>query len=148
MKKRNLLFPIFTAALALGSCQFESFDKRCAREAKEYTEQHCPLRLDPCTVMDSLKYEPESRTLQYYYTLEGLLDSTDVLTDEVVAGFREQLREDIVNSVQLRKYKEENIHFNYIYISKSTGKTSLFIEFTPDEYKTGNSRTSTNRPTE
>lgn len=136
MKRRNLLLPILAAATFFGSCQFESFDKRCAREAKEYTEQHCPLRVDPCTVLDSMKYEANSRTLQYYYTLEGLLDSTNILTPEVVDGFKQQLKNDIVNSVQLRKYKEEHINFNYIYKSKSSGATALDIKFAPSDYET------------
>lgn len=136
MKRRILLLPIFAAATFLGGCQFESFDKRCAREAQEYTEQHCPLRVDPCTVLDSMKYEANSRTLQYYYTLEGLLDSTNILTPEVVDGFKQQLKNDIVNSVQLRKYKEERINFNYIYKSKRSGTTTLDIKFAPSDYET------------
>lgn len=136
MKRRILFFPIFAATVFFGSCQFESFDKRCVREAEEYTEQHCPLRVDPCTVLDSMKYEENSRTLQYYYTLEGLLDSTNILTPEVVDGFKQQLKNDIVNSVQLRKYKEERINFNYIYKSKTTGATTLDIRFAPSDYET------------
>lgn len=136
MKKRNLFIPALTAIFMFSGCNFESFDKRCQREAKEYTEQQCPRRLDPCTVLDSMNYDINSRTLQYYYTLEGMLDSTNILTDEVVTGFKKQLKDDIINSVQLRKYKEEGINFNYIYISKSSGKTSLKILFTPKDYAT------------
>lgn len=140
MKRRNLLLPIFAACTLLGSCQFESFDKRCAREAEEYTEQHCPLRIDPCTVLDSMKYEANSRTLQYYYTLEGLLDSVNVLTPEIVEGFKQQLKNDIVNSVQLRKYKEERINFNYIYKSKNSGATALDIKFAPADYESSDTQ--------
>lgn len=128
--------PLLAAALLLSGCNFESFDKRCQREAKEYTEQQCPRRLDPCTILDSMKYDINTRTLQYFYTLEGMLDSTNVLTDQVVAGFRKQLKDDIINSVQLRKYKEEGINFDYIYLSRSTGKTALKLKFTPKDYKT------------
>lgn len=136
MKRKNLLLPIFATCTILASCQFESFDKRCAREAEEYTEQHCPLRIDPCTVLDSMKYDTDSRTLKYYYTLEGLLDSASILNDEVIVSFQQQLKDDIVNSVQLRKYKEERINFNYIYKSKNSGKSSLEILFTPKDYET------------
>lgn len=136
MKKRKLLIPVFATAAILGSCQFESFDKRCARESIEYTEQHCPLRIDPCTVLDSMAYDIDQRTLQYYYTLEGILDSTNTLTPEVVEGFTKQLKNDIINSVQLRKYKKERINFKYIYKSKATGKTSLSIQFAPADYET------------
>ena len=136
MKKKNYLFPILAAALFLGSCQFENFDERCAREAKEYTEQHCPLRIDPCTVLDSMTYASDKRTLQYYYTMEGLLDSTQILTPEVIADFKKQLEGEIVNSVQLRKYKEERINFRYCYKSKKSGKTVFDLRFTPEDYET------------
>lgn len=136
MKKKSFLFPILTASLLLSSCQFENFDERCVREAKEYTEQHCPLRVDPCTVLDSMVYDSDKRALQYYYTLEGILDSTQVLTPEVIEGFKEQLENDIVNSVQLRKYKEERINFSYCYKSKNTGKTIFDLRFTPADYET------------
>lgn len=136
MKKLNLFIPLLSLTALLSSCNFESFDKRCQREAEEYTEQQCPRRLDPCTILDSMKYDTKTRTMAYYYTLEGMLDTTDVLTDEVAANFRKQLKQDIINSVQLRKYKEEGINFDYIYLSRSTGKTTLKLNFTPKDYQT------------
>lgn len=135
MKKQKLFIPLLALTALLSACNFESFDKRCQREAEEYTEQQCPRRLDPCTVLDSMKYDLNTRTLQYYYTLEGFLDSTNVLTDQVVADFRKQLKNDLTNSVQLRKYKEEGINFDYIYLSKSTGETALKLKFTPKDYQ-------------
>lgn len=136
MKKKSYLFPILAAALFLGSCQFENFDERCTREAKEYTEQHCPLRIDPCTVLDSMTYDPEKRALQYSYTMEGILDSTQVLTPEVIEDFKKQVRSEIINSVQLRKYKAERINFSYCYKSKKTGNTVFEFRFTPTDYET------------
>lgn len=135
MKKQKLFIPLLALTALLSGCNFESFDKRCQREAEEYTEQQCPRRLDPCTILDSMRYDTDSRTLQYYYTLEGMLDSANVLTDQIVAGFRKQLKQDIINSVQLRKYKEEGINFEYIYLSRSTGKTYMKLNFTPKEYE-------------
>ncbi len=134
MKKQNILLGLLGAAALFTACDFENFDKRCQRESEEYTLQNCPQRIDPCTVLDSMKYDIPTRTLKYYYTLEGLLDSANVLTDAVVGDFREELKKDVVNSLQLKKYKEQRINFNYIYYSKATGKTSIEIKISPEEY--------------
>ena len=69
MKKINTTL-LLGALLGFCACHFESFDERCAREAREYTEKQCPRRMDQYTLMDSLTYDDHSRTLNYYYTLE------------------------------------------------------------------------------
>ena len=41
MKKINTTL-LLGALLWFCACHFESFDERCAREAREYTEKQCP----------------------------------------------------------------------------------------------------------
>ena len=53
MKKINTTL-LLGALLGFCACHFESFDERCAREAREYTEKQCPRRMDQYTLMDSL----------------------------------------------------------------------------------------------
>lgn len=139
MKKTNLIF-LFCASLALGACHFESFDERCEREAKEYTQKQCPRRLDKCTVVDSMVYDKSTHTLSYYYTLEGLLDDEQVMTDKVFDNYREQLLKNVVNSIELKAYKEKELNFSYYYYSKKTGKQRFTLTFTPEDYGTGNNK--------
>ena len=56
MKKINTTLLLGTL-LGVCACHFESFDERCAREAREYTEKQCPRRMDQYTLMDSLTYD-------------------------------------------------------------------------------------------
>ena len=48
-----LLSAVFLCALA--GCQ-ERFDERLQREAREFTEKHCPQEREPGTVLDSTTY--------------------------------------------------------------------------------------------
>lgn len=135
MTKRNTLILILAAGLASSACNYESFDERCIREAREFTEQQCPRRLDPCTILDSLTYDTQSRTLAYHYTVEGILDSAGVYTDDVISGFTKEVKNEVANSVQLRRYKQEKLNFDYVYISKSRGEECLRIKLTPKDYQ-------------
>ena len=142
MKKTNhVLF--LCAALTMTACDFESFDERCAREAKEYTEKQCPRRMDICTDMDSLTYDLETHTLNYYYTVEGELDTDSMMNEENCGKIEELLRKNVINSVELKTYKENGINFSYCYHSKTTGKVRFKACFTPKDYGTTPARTNT-----
>ena len=106
MKKINTTL-LLGALLGFCACHFESFDERCAREAREYTEKQCPRRMDQYTLMDSLTYDDHSRTLNYYYTLEGVLDNDTVMNAQACESLKDLLRKNVVNSVDLKSYKEK-----------------------------------------
>ena len=131
MMKKSLI--ILSALCGLSSCQ-ESFDERCTREAREYTEKQCPRRMDAYTVMDSLTYDTPSRTLHYFYTLEGLLDNDSVTSAEFQDALKDLLHKYIMNSVDLKTYKEKGLNFCYHYYSRSTGKERCKALFTPTDY--------------
>lgn len=94
MRKRNLMI-LWLAALMAGACHFESFDERCARETREYTQKQCPRRLDEHTIMDSTVYDTDTRTITYYYTFVGELDNVNQPTEEITRLLREQLRKNV-----------------------------------------------------
>lgn len=122
--------------LLLCSCQ-ESFDQRCQREAEEYTRKFCPRKVEASNTLDSTTYDIKTRTYCYWYTLSGQFD-----TPEALAALRQEretlrasLRNSLINSVELRKCKEEGINFAYIYRSAASGKTVLDIRFTKADYR-------------
>lgn len=134
MKRLHLISITAVSALLLTACNFESFEKRCAREAEEYTARHCPKRINKYTVIDSLTFNPETKTFGYYYTLEGDLDNDTIISKDIADSFRDQLKKELTNSVELKAYKERNLNFSYIYISQSTGKVRFETLFTPEDY--------------
>lgn len=126
---------LWGALLAFCACRhFENFDERCAREAREYTERQCPRRMDQYTLMDSLTYDVRSRTLNYYYTLEGVLDNDTVMNAQACESLKNLLRKNVANSVELKSHKEEGISFSYCYYSKTSGKVRFRALFTPEDY--------------
>lgn len=133
MKALNLIALTCLTTL-ISSCSFENFDERCAREAKEYTDKYCPRRMNDYTTMDSLVFNPHTRTFYYYYCLEGQLDNDSIITAKVANSFIEQLKKELTTSVELRAYKEKDVNFCYVYLSRSTGKTLFETTFTPDDY--------------
>lgn len=133
MKQPHCLL-LLLAALTTGACHFESFDERCARETREYTQKQCPRRLDEYTIMDSTVYDTDTRTITYHYTFEGLLDDTTQLTEDVARAFREQLRKNVINSVELKSYKEKGLKFCYRYLSRTTGRPLFTATIAPEDY--------------
>ena len=70
---------------------------------------------------------------QYYYTMEDSLYSQENL-NQYKEDIRNSLCKNIVNSIELKKYKEKNIAFQYIYIYRESKKRSLMYTFTSQDY--------------
>ena len=89
--KSNLYFSLFALSLfTLVACT-ESFEERCRREAREYTERQCPRLIDQYIVMDSMTYEDEPQGFTYHQTVQGELDNDSLLTPEAISTFQEEL---------------------------------------------------------
>lgn len=123
-------------SLLLFSCQ-ENFDERCKREAEEYTRKFCPRKVEAFNTLDSTTYDIKNRTYYYWYTLSGEFDTPQALI--ALRQARESLKasmlKSLINSVELKKCKEEGINFAYVYRSASFGKTVLVLRFTQEDYK-------------
>ena len=61
MKK---IIGICMAAMMVAACQ-ESLEDRCQREAKTYTEKHCPMPVGKDIVMDSMTFDKATHTISY-----------------------------------------------------------------------------------
>jgi len=123
-------------ALLLCSCQ-ENFDERCQREAKEYTRKFCPRRVEAFNTLDSTTYDMKTRTYYYWYTLSGKFDTPEAISalQQEYASLRTSVQKSLINSVELKKCKEEGINFTYVYRSASTGKNILELRFTKKDYR-------------
>ena len=119
MKKLITLLAISTIFLA---CQ-ESLEDRCAREAKTYTEKHCPVKVAPDIIFDSMAFDKSSHIISYAYTVSGVLDDAEVINRNMP---RERLLMEVKNSPHLQLYKEAGYSFRYIYYSAKNKGTQLF----------------------
>ena len=128
MKK---FFYIVLSALLLTACQ-ESFEDRCAREAKEFTLKKCPARINTTTTIDSMTFDKQTLTVCYYYTLSGNADNAMAIKQ---ANPRERLLNEVKNSVALKGAREHGYNIRYIYYSEANKGLVLFeATFNPDDY--------------
>lgn len=130
---RCLLAALLVALAA--SCGKETRDERFLREAREFTQKQCPKRVDPGTVMDSLTFDPEARSLTYDYTVSGALDADSLYTDELLSVFHEKVLREIKTSIPMKPYKDAGLSFVYRYTSDRSGARLLRLEFTPADYR-------------
>lgn len=126
---RNIVFLTMTCAL-LCACH-ESLEERAAREAREFTEKNCPVRISELVVTDSMTFEPATSTIHYYMTVNGRADTTDIN--------KKQLRADMVESIKgatnLRVYKEAGFGFCYTFFSqKHPGEKVAEVNITKKDY--------------
>ena len=94
MKK---IWIIIAVALVVTACQ-ETLEERCEREAKEYTEKHCPTPIAKDIVMDSMTFDKATHTITYAYTLSGQLDDSAVVNG---SNSRELLLQEVKNSTAI-----------------------------------------------
>lgn len=129
MKRLTVLLPLIGLLLSATGCRRqENKIDRYMREARELTEQ-CPMMLDACTQMDSLTYNEYGHHFTYNYTVINMPDSF-LLNRQT--QLREQLLQRLVNSPEMRPYKEDLMNFYYIYRTK--GKVLLQFGFFPEHY--------------
>ncbi len=127
-------FSLFTLSFfTLVACT-ESFEDRCRREAREFTERMCPRAMTPGMVMDSMVFVSDPIGFNYFYTLDGALDDSELLTQEVLSTFHDELLKNLREDISLKKYKERDFTFTYTYYSQSTGEVLTEAAFGPEEY--------------
>jgi len=73
--------------------------------------------------IDSLVFTPESRTLTYYFTAEGVIDNQEALKQHDLRGM---LLKELKNSTNMKDYKNAGYNFCYVYYSTKNKGTRLF----------------------
>lgn len=124
------LYIIILATFIFASCH-ESIEERAYRETREFTRKNCPAPVATNIVCDSMSFTPTTRTINYYYSLYGTLDTTYIDKTQV----HNELLSMVKDSPALRTYKDAGFNFSYIYQSaKNKGKLILTVTITPQEY--------------
>ena len=128
---KKILFICMLCSLLCTACQM-SREKSFAKAAEELTKQ-CPIAIDPNTDLDSLVYNPQDSLYQYYYSLQGASDNdfTNLVTSPL---FIERIKENVINSVDMKPYKEYGMTFVYKYYSINSKKLLGTIVITPSDY--------------
>lgn len=119
--------------LSLSACH-KSLEDRAAQECKEYTEKKCPTPVVNDTRMDSMVFEPSSRTIHYYYSLVGNADKEQAVNAKK-SELRKALRDALKADTGTKGYKDAGFNFRYTYRSgKSPSKVLLDEQYTEKDY--------------
>lgn len=114
------------AAVCL-SCHRTTREEQCLEMVK-HEKRRLPRNVTKGITLDSMRYETKSQTLVYYHTM-----SDSVYTDEMISYGKPQLqhniRQDIINSVSLKRLKEEGVSFRYVYMGTDVKRVRLELEF-------------------
>lgn len=125
MKFIKMLF-IAIGCISLMCCQ-DSLEDKAAKECKEYTQKHCPTPMVNNTRIDSIVYEPQTRTIHYYYSLYNEADNK-----ANVAANKQLLQQKLLNGIKTdtasKLYKEAGFNFRFTYRSGKNPKTILLDE--------------------
>lgn len=128
----NKLFPIYLLLLAgLTACQ-ESFDKRLQREAHDYTQQHCPVQVEPGNRLDSTSYTPSSRTYTSWFSLDANYEQALNGNEPLL---RQRLLDELAGNVDYKSLMDHEVTFRYVYRSQATGRTVYDTRIEAHEYK-------------
>ena len=123
---------IIVSALFMAACQ-ETLEQRCAREAKEYSEKHCPAPIAKGVMVDSMSFDVATHTLIYSYSLSGVVDDTAVINRN---NPKEEMLQQLKNATAMKPYKDAGYNFRYIYYStKDKGKKLFEATFQEKDYR-------------
>lgn len=132
--KKIAVLVALCSLIVCGACKHETKDEKFRKDFEQFTLKECPKEVDLFIQLDSASYDINSRTLNYYYTLEESLDHDTIYDEKTKEFFHENILKSLKTSIQLKPYKDENITFRYNYRSNSTGATLLELTFTAEQY--------------
>ena len=128
MKKTGLCLVLITVLLSVClSCKRSSREEQCEEMVKR-EKRRLPRNVAAGVTLDSILYDKRSQTLLYYYTM-----SDSIYSDEMVAQgksrLQDELQREIINSVSLKRLKDEGISFKYIYLGSETKRNRMEMFF-------------------
>ena len=106
------------------SCR-ESLLDRAEKEAKDYTRKYCPTPVINFSRTDSVVFHRNDSTYIYYCTLTGRMDDQQLINLHQ-KELSEMLENAVLQSTNLKLYKEAGFYFQYIIHSEKEPNKVLF----------------------
>ncbi|MBQ9533766.1 MAG: hypothetical protein IJR71_07430 [Prevotella sp.] len=116
---------LFIASLLCLFCScHESLEERAEREAREFTEKHCPTPVVNFTRTDSVHFDRTTRTYTYFETFfDDIDDST------VVAAIHDELHEKLTTALRNnpKAKTEREAGFSFAYVARSASHPDVIL---------------------
>jgi hypothetical protein len=91
--------------------------------------------MDTYTVLDSIVYAMEDKTMSYYYSVSDKLDNDSIYTDVFLNVFHTDLLNNLRDNIGLVELKQNYARFKYIYYSSTSKKEYMSFCFEPEMYR-------------
>ena len=125
---------IFCSVLLLTSCHHITLEEKASKLAEDYTTRSCPTPVIDSQRTDSVTFNPQTLTFNYYYTLFDKADNVEIIVKakkKITSTLISQLRE----NTTMKSYKDAAYNFHYVYRSNKTGDVLYERVFTKKDYK-------------
>ena len=119
------LFILAITAFILVSCQ-ESLEERAAREAREVTEEKCPMPVGDNMYMDSIVFDIPSLTQTQYFRFIGNTDNDSMVIAMRDADLKGALIQELKNTPTYKTLIKRGANFRYVYRSTKKKKKTYF----------------------
>ena len=135
--KKIIMKRLFYVVLIVTFCSscHRSLEDRATQECKEFTEKKCPTPVVDNVRMDSMVFEPATRTIHYYNTLVSTADNRLVI-DKQKSKLRQVLKEALRSDAGTKAYKDAGFNFHYTYHSEKKPSEVLFdVNYNTKDYQ-------------
>lgn len=116
------------AATSCGS----SFEQRLTEEAKDYTANHCPEKVEDGMYLDSIGYDGKTNVYTSYYSVD---ESAENVLNSNIPLLHELLLRQLKDNVEYKTVKEHRVTFAYLYRSKASGRAIYTTRIEAKEYE-------------
>lgn len=129
---KNIMF-LFVAVTLLTACQ-ESLEERAAREARELTEDKCPMPIGNNMMLDSVVFDIPTLTQSQYFRFTGDNDNDSVVF--ALQDAKSLLVSELKSMPSYKPLMNKGVSFRYVYRSnKNPEKTYLEMTITKEDYR-------------
>ena len=123
------------SAFILFSCQ-ESLEERAAREAREVSENKCPMPIGNNMYLDSIVFDIPSLTQIQYFRFIGDTDNDSMVVAMRDADLKGALIQELKNTPTYKTLMKRGANFRYIYRStKDRSKTYFDFIISKSDYE-------------
>lgn len=130
MTKKWQLTLTMLACGGICACQ-SNFDKRLAKEAKDFTTGNCPQEVEAGTVLDSLTYDQQKNIYSLHYSVSC---SNEQALREKGNMMHQLLLNELRNNVSYKEVKDHRVTFRYIYRSQQNHTIVYTTDIQATEY--------------
>lgn len=131
LKKSVLMLGI---VLVLASCHRTTLEDQAEKMAEDYTERYCPTPVTDMQRTDSITFDRDTHTLNYFFTLTDKADNADNVA-KVKKKITNALLAELKENTNMRVYKDAGYKFHYTFRSESTKSTLYEVTFSQKNYR-------------